>query len=556
MLVWQYWLAMALALAAALALTAACRVETGAPLEPALTVPPPATATPAATPMPGPEPALASRTDILINPALRPESCASDGYCGSFELGGVLTAATWLDADRMYLADYDGKIRLLNVATGASEVVRSGLTIPRGLTVLDGRLYVSDLGNLCAVIEELPGTDAEIRWCRLFGTDRARYLEVIKRVSARIMSYRIDQDGGLSQPHTVLDRLVTTLVDHGPNGLVNDGEWVYASIGDPGDYFRYYRELAPELAAIGVRIELLGTIVRFRPGAADTDTDTDTDVEIWATGLRNTYGISIAADGTIYGADNDEGGDYAHREELNVIVRGGYYGYPEWGTHLAPPEANVTEPVAVLPGKASTFAHANADGVYVAYLAQDGTDDGFVVDRFDYDTWQRERVFKGLNHTTAILERNGLLYLATFDGSVHIINPKTAPVDIKRSRFYADEYVAKGIAAAGPPVVSPGYTVYLHDGRLIYTKEPCAPADQENYFFLHIMPENLDDIPRWRRRYGFDNLDFSFADYGWQSGSGCYVVRELPLYDISVITTGQFIPDGPRTWEVEIPLAR
>ncbi len=475
-------------------------------------------------------------------------------------MGGQLIAATWLDDDLMYLAGYDGNIRLLDITTGAAATVISGLTIPRGLTVLDDRLYVSDLGNLCAVIEELPGTDAENAWCRLFGQDRERYLDALMRVSARIMSYRIDRNGRLDQPQIVLDRIVTTLVDHGPNGLVNDGEWIYASIGDPGDHFQYYRELAPELADLGIRTELLGTIIRFRPGAADTDTDVDIDVEIWATGLRNTYGISIAPDGVIYGADNDFHAGLAssgHREELNAIVRGGYYGWPTWGTNLAPPEADVSEPVAVLTGTASTFAHANADGVYVAYLSLDGANDGFVVDRFDYDTWLPKRVFKGTNYTTAILERSGLLYLATFDGSVHIINPKTGPVDIKQSRlFHTDEYVSKVIAAADPRAIPPGYTVYLDDGRLIYAKDPCSQSDRETRFFLHFTPENLDDIPRWRRQHGYDNLSFDFADYGWQSGSACYAVRELPLYAIRVINTGQYIKDGPRTWEVELPLEK
>lgn len=611
MLVWRYWFAMVLAIA----LTAGCRVDSGEAPAPAaqFTVPPPATATPAptATPTPAPTPTVTPtaappapatpaptatpapsalptltplaavapipeptpppvptptftppRTNVLSKPALDPKFCAPDGYCGSFALGGRLTAATWLDADRMYLADFDGNIRLLNVATGATEIVRSGLTIPRGLTVLDGSLYVSDLGNLCAVIEELPVTDAEISWCRLLGPDRERFLGVLKRVNARIMSYRIDQDGRLSRPQLILGGIVTTMADHGPNGLVNDGEWVYASIGVPVVYTQEYREIVPELANSGVRIELLGAIVRFRPGAADNDaaTDTDVDVEIWATGLRNTYGISIAPDGTIYGADNDDQGglaDCCHREELNAIVPGGYYGFPDWGTNLAPPEANVIEPVAVLPGTASTFAHASADGVYVAYLALDSTNDGFVVDRFDYATWQSERVFKDRTHTTALLERNGLLYIITFDGYVHLINPKTAAVDIttKGSPFHNDKYVAQGIAAAGPPAVPPGYAVYLDAGRLIYAKTPCAPADREPRFFLHLVPENLDNIPRGRRQHGYDNLDFDFADYGWQSGAACYAVRELPSYTISAIRTGQYIPDGPRTWAVELPVA-
>ena len=40
----------------------------------------------------------------------------------------------------MYLAVWEGRIRLLNTETGAVQTVVEGLSIPQGLTVLDGRL--------------------------------------------------------------------------------------------------------------------------------------------------------------------------------------------------------------------------------------------------------------------------------------------------------------------------------------------------------------------------------------------------------------------------------
>ena len=95
------------------------------------------------------------------------EACPQHGYCGQLEPGERLTAAAWLDDDRMYLADHAGNIRLLNITTGGIKTVLTGLTAPQGLTALDGRLYVSDTGNLCDLIAQLPGTDAEIRRCRV-----------------------------------------------------------------------------------------------------------------------------------------------------------------------------------------------------------------------------------------------------------------------------------------------------------------------------------------------------------------------------------------------------
>lgn len=75
-------------------------------------------------------------------------TCGADGYCALFKLDAGLTAAAWLDDARMYLAGYDGSIHLLDVDSGeVRTVLRDGLSIPQGLTVLDGRLYATDMGK-------------------------------------------------------------------------------------------------------------------------------------------------------------------------------------------------------------------------------------------------------------------------------------------------------------------------------------------------------------------------------------------------------------------------
>ena len=346
----------------------------------------------------------------------------------------MLTAAAWLDESRMYLAQYDGRIQLLDVDTGEVEEVLDGLSIPQGLTVLDGRLYVTDLGNLCRLVEELPQpTRTEIFRCSadIYARSDAELLDLLQRVNARIMSYRIGADGGLDQPRQVVGRILTLGRDHSANGLVNDGEWVYVSIGHPGLYpdvsGGFLAEMEQEVAASGGRTDLAGTIARFRPPPEDAEAE----VEVWATGFRNIYGISIAPDGTIYGADNDSQdglADCCHREELNAIVPGGFYGFPYWGTNLAPPEAGVIEPVAVLEGTGSVFAYANESGVYVVYLYLGEEGGGIVIDRFEYETFRRFRILSGGPLVTAILEREGLLYLAAMTGEVHIIDPQAAPI--------------------------------------------------------------------------------------------------------------------------------
>ena len=110
----------------------------------------------------------------------------------------------------------------------------------------------------------------------------------------------------------------------------------------------------------------------------------------------------------------------------------GFYGFPFWGTRDAPPSAGVIEPVAVLEGVGSTMAYANADGVYVAYRYHGLGPHAFVVDLFDYETFTPIRVFTNpKSYITTILEQEGLLYLVTFGGYLHVINPGAAPVESK-----------------------------------------------------------------------------------------------------------------------------
>ena len=456
--------------------------------------------------------------------------------------GGPLTAATWLDADRMYLADADGNIRLLNVATEEIKTVLEGLSVPQGLTILDGRLYLSDLGNVCALlptaecVRPAEGTKAE---------DLAR----LAQSNARILSYRIGDDGDLADQRIVVDGILALERAHSPNGLTNDGEWIYASIGhpllaQPHPQGNYITDAAAELAAAGGRPDLMGVIARFRPG--------DSDVQVYATGFRNTYGISIAPDGILYGADNDAESGRATQgqlEELNAIVPGGFYGYPFWGTNEAPPEAGVTEPVAVLQGAVSTFAYANEQGVYVAYLslpdAAVAGGDGFVVDRFDYETFTPTRIVRNApGYITAILEREGLLYLVTFSGVIMVIDPALPP-DEQSARYQAGlTAAADRIIARQNPDLLTDYAVYWRGQELLYVQDPCAPPEMERQFYLHIAPVNPEDLPDSRKEHGFENRDFRFGGSGLRHRGRCLTFVSLPAYAIREIRTGY--ADGSR----------
>ena len=122
-----------------------------------------------------------------------------------------------------------------------------------------------------------------------------------------------------------------------------------------------------------------------------------------------------------------------------------------------------------------------------------------------------------------------------------------------------DELVAnigEYVESAEPSAVST-YNLYLQDNTLYYAKRPCAPSDTELRFFLHIYPEDVNDLRDSRRRHGFDNLDFDFRDHGLAMGDRCIIRRALPGYPIGWIHAGQFIWDAATSkswdiWEVEL----
>lgn len=496
-------------------------------------------------------PAPASPPPPTIPPsqqnALDPQSCPDDGHCALFHIGGQLLAAAWLDSDRMYITDWNGQIRLLNINTGDIAVVAQGLAYPQGLTVLNGRLYASDMGNACDLAREYG--HAECRWWPEPSDDA---MELLSRIDSRILSYAIAPGGRLSDPQVIIDRLVSRDIEHSPNGLTNDGEYIYASVGS----MLLTRAEAPQfekiIQALGSRrprTDLSGAVFRFRPP--------DREPEIYASGFRNIYGISIAPDGTLYGADND--GTRGYREELNAIAQNGFYGYPKWGTNKAPPSENVTEPVAVLSGKkASTFALASDEGVYVASRIPQSEEPipRFVVDRYDYGEWTPKRVFYATAFATAILERNNLLYIVLLSGDIHVINPNSSALPIyDRSKEirYADRIIAQPDAyrlRQGPP----GYDLYLDGGKLIYNKTQCSAEDAALRFFLHITPANPDDLAEQSRARGFDNLDFWLADHSGRVGNRCLAVIDLPEYPIAEIDTGQFVESNgrySRVWQAK-----
>ncbi len=126
----------------------------------------------------------------------------------------------------------------------------------------------------------------------------------------------------------------------------------------------------------------------------------------------------------------------------------------------------------------------------------------------------------------------------------------------ERSRF---ESTYQSLISRDPEARSI-FDIYLEDNRLIYIKKQCVLSDTENRnrFFLHVIPAHTDDLPSFRKQYGFDNLDFSISRRkgtifdGAMFDKMCIATVELPGYPIDMIRTGQFNADG-QIWKAEFP---
>ena len=138
----------------------------------------------------------------------------------------------------------------------------------------------------------------------------------------------------------------------------------------------------------------------------------------------------------------------------------------------------------------------------------------------------------------------------------------------RNKRFFLydkDAYVGPFDTLSGDLLVQSNFHVYSRGDILTYFKSPCAEADTAPTFALHVYPENVTDLPKHSREYGYHNLDFTFREHGvhfavdstrrcWtpsctrrtsaNSSLGCAAEIRLPTYAKDQIRTGQFTRQG------------
>lgn len=113
--------------------------------------------------------------------------------------------------------------------------------------------------------------------------------------------------------------------------------------------------------------------------------------------------------------------------------------------------------------------------------------------------------------------------------------------DAQRARYAA--------LTAGEPLASGFFNIYRQGDSVIYARAECAAADTEATFFLHLFPDDVNDLPADRQEYGYENRDFGFDITGSVRVDGkCLFSAPLPDYPLAGIRTGQYIPGQNRLW--------
>ena len=95
------------------------------------------------------------------------------------------------------------------------------------------------------------------------------------------------------------------------------------------------------------------------------------------------------------------------------------------------------------------------------------------------------------------------------------------------------------------------FDVYLDGGNVVYRRETCDAADVEAKFYLHIVPQDVADLPADLWEAGFDNRDFWFADRGVIAGGRCLALAGLPDYPVKRVRTGQHIAGQGELWRAD-----
>ena len=300
------------------------------------------------------------------------------------------------------------------------------------------------------------------------------------------------------------------------------------------------------------------------------------DAEVLVQGLRVPQGLVRDAKGNLWETEHGpEGGD-----ELNLLIPGSNYGWPE--VTFGREYGRRRWPHAQVQGQHSGFTRP----VY-AWIPSISISAVIVSDGQQFPLWKDDLLIASLSSSSGQslfrvrLSENRVIYIERIridqsirdmtqmeDGSVALLLDNSSKIlfltrsfefckdDSPKESIYAtdcdlprNDYYQNIMSEVGPdPIIRSRWNVYEHKNSLVYMKESCSQEDIAKTFFLHVLPVDEAVLPEHRKQYGFDNLDFDFGDGDLWDGKRCIMIRQLPDYDVSRITTGQDTSGLNRWW--------
>jgi glucose/arabinose dehydrogenase len=245
--------------------------------------------------------------------------------------------------------------------------IATGFTAPWSVVILpdasalvsqrnDGRIRrvangtVSDVGTVPGVVRSGEGGLLGLALSPSFATDRLLYAYFTSANDNRIV--RMTYDGRLGSPEVVLQGVARAGNHNGGRILFGPDGNLYVGSGDAGVTSR-----SQDTGSLS------GKILRIRPDGS-IPPDNPFGNAVWSYGHRNVQGLAFDSDGRLWASEFGQ----STWDELNVITRGGNYGWPdEEGITRA---AGMIDPEAVWStGEASPSGIAIVgDAVYMAAL--------------------------------------------------------------------------------------------------------------------------------------------------------------------------------------------
>lgn len=110
--------------------------------------------------------------------------------------------------------------------------------------------------------------------------------------------------------------------------------------------------------------------------------------------------------------------------------------------------------------------------------------------------------------------------------------------------------------ATGPGV--DGIRIGVYGNTLVFLSPSCDKSSLQTRFFLHYVPVSINDLPKSRIQYKYDNADFNWFSQS-QFGPSlfgkyknyCLALVKAPNYVLRGLRTGQFTRSG-KVWEVGV----